>query len=192
MIVRFQQHGGLMKDLFNLTPDEITPTTVAHALALKNRFTGHTKFPYNVAQHCVEGANLAAGPFKLPFLLHELDEVFLQDIHGPLKPSVFIDTADEGDCRFRPWAELGAEHATVILKALGLSSLEPLIASPEVKVLDWRMLATERRDLMDPTRGDLEWILPEGTEPFGVSLYPKPPLESERQFLALFEKLTQP
>lgn len=196
-IIPMQRRGGLVTDMVDLPADEITVELVAHALSHKNRFTGHALVPYNVAQHCVLGSQQIAGPFKLPFLLHELDEVFLQDIHGPLKPKVFVEIGSLTSPQLISWSALGAAHAKVILSALGLTSLAPLIESDEVKAMDWRMLRTERDQLMDqprPTEG-ADWWFPDGTEPIeGLKIFdmctdPWPAYKAEKEFLSQYERL---
>lgn len=129
---------------------------IAHSLAGEYRFTRQTKARYSVAQHCVEGSRLIGGAFALPFLLHELSEVYLPDIAGPLKPFVRIEREGDPEGRtgsaieFIEWATLEREHTHVMLEALGLSSIEPMIYCPEVKKMDLAMLAAEKRDLMGP------------------------------------------
>jgi hypothetical protein len=129
---------------------------IAHALSMKCRFTGQCSTFYSVARHCVNGAALLPPAFAGAFLLHELSEVYLPDIASPLKPLVFVasDTAAP-----MAWTDLEREHTRVVLEALGLSSIEPLIYSPEVKRMDLAMLAAEKRDLFPTEAAD--WGLPE-------------------------------
>lgn len=128
---------------------------IAHALAGKVRFTGQTARRYSVAEHCIRGSRMLAPAFAGAFLLHELSEVYLPDIASPLKPfvSVALDQNVPEGGEFRNivrWSDLEHEHTRVILKALGLSSLEPLIYSPEVKHMDLAMLAAEKAQLLGP------------------------------------------
>jgi 5'-nucleotidase len=147
-----------------LNPRAIDPAScriedIAHALACEGRFTNQTPEPYSVAQHCVIGSRLIAPQFALAFLLHELDEVYLPDLAKPLKGHVWVEREGDGHCSqcglpsLRPWVNMGAEHEIALLQVLKLESLLPLIHSPEVKAMDWAMLAWEKRDLMtDPPR----------------------------------------
>lgn len=127
---------------------------IAHALAGKVRFTGQTTLRYSVAEHCVRGSRLLPAAFAGAFLLHELSEVYLPDIAAPLKPFVSVSvagtTALASDQVLISWAELERRHTATILDALGLSSIEPLIYSPEVKRMDVAMLLAEKRDLCGP------------------------------------------
>ena len=122
---------------------------IAHALSVKVRFTGQTKSPYSVAEHCVRGSRQLSPAFAGAFLLHELSEVYLPDIAAPLKPYVKVQNPNPSRDPI-PWNTLEEQHMHVILKALGLFSIEPLIYSDEVSETDRRMLLTEKRDLCAP------------------------------------------
>ncbi len=128
---------------------------IAHSLSLCFRFNRQTQQPYSVAEHCVRGARLLPAAFAGAFLLHELSEVYLPDVPAPLKPFLFVDVVDIGNPipnggHMMRWAELERQHTTVMLARLDLSSIEPLIYSPEVRHMDLAMLAAEKRDLVGP------------------------------------------
>lgn len=174
-----QSFTGCKVEPLALTPDMVCLEDIAHALSMKTRFTGHCREFYSVAEHCVVGSQVIAPAFALPFLLHEVSEAYLPDIAGPVKPSVRL--ADG-----RTWAELEEQHARVILEALGLSSLLPLLSSPEVKKMDWQMLAAEAL-VLHSTPPD-SWKLPH--EPAKVYLPLWAPNIAKREFLDAFKKLT--
>ena len=77
-------------------PEDVCPVDIAHALAAKARFGGHTKRVYNVAAHSLRVANMAQvmaekehEDGKLAFaygLIHDGNEAYLPDIPSPLKP----------------------------------------------------------------------------------------------------------
>lgn len=178
---------------------------IAHALAGKFRYTCQTEARYSVAEHAVLGSRVLPPAFAGAFLLHELSEVYLPDIAGPVKPYDWIEI-DERDLHMfadasvvrathpsgRPmaliqWVDLERQHTRVILRALGLGSLEPLVYSPEVKCLDTAMLSAEKRDLWSGPEPE-PWGLPYEAPP-GVSVEAWDPLIAEREFLARFEAL---
>lgn len=76
---------GKMIDLENPKVEQINIRDIAHALSQVNRFTGHTRTPYSVAEHCVIGSGIIRGEFALEFLLHDASEAYLGDVSGPLK-----------------------------------------------------------------------------------------------------------
>lgn len=156
---------------------------IAHALAHKFRFSGHTEKPYSVAEHCVRGTNLLPPAFAGAFLLHELSEVYLPDIPAPVKPHLEV-LVSGGTIS---WENLEREHTHVMLQALGLASLEPLIYSPEVKRMDLAMLAAEKRDLVGPEPEP--WGLTVEPDPRCARIFPVSPDEAMTLFLRTFINL---
>lgn len=74
--------------------DDWRPRTdeIITALPNINRYNGHTRFPYSVAQHSILCTRIAASNYKLNkphqrlfFLLHDGAEAYLQDIIRPIK-----------------------------------------------------------------------------------------------------------
>lgn len=137
-----QTYSGRAFHLLDPTPEEVDLADIAHALAFKSRYSGHAKWHYSVAQHCVFGQRyMRSDKEALAFLLHELGEAWLPDIASPLKPTLRISLPLTG--RELSWGELERLHTEVALRALGCEELLPLIDSPEVRDMDRRMLMTE-------------------------------------------------
>ena len=68
-------------------PEYICLTDIAHALAMKCRYTGHSREFFSVAQHCIL-CSWAAEEFGIDprvALLHDAAEAYLPDIATPLK-----------------------------------------------------------------------------------------------------------
>ena len=139
---------------------------------------------YTVAQHCVEGASRLAWPWRLPFLLHELGEVYLPDIQTPYKHLLRF-SIDEG---FLDWAALEGIHEAIILEALGLSEIHPLLHAPQVKAMDLAMLALEKQTLMGPSPE--EWSL--GVEPARGKLKVWTQDKAEYEFISMYHRLLEP
>lgn len=59
---------------------------IAHALALINRFVGHTREPISVAQHCLWVSHLC-GTHALQGLIHDAPEAYVGDVSKWLKHS---------------------------------------------------------------------------------------------------------
>ena len=70
------------------TPNEVDINDIARSLSMMNRFCGHTKFPYSVARHSINCANIAPEGYKLEALLHDATEAYLSDIVMPAKRSL--------------------------------------------------------------------------------------------------------
>lgn len=75
-------HTGRLVDPLHLTEDDVCLEDVAHALALVNRFGGHSKRPLSVAQHSVFVSYLCT---TLQALLHDASEAYIGDVCRPLK-----------------------------------------------------------------------------------------------------------
>lgn len=122
-----------------LRPDakDVHLEDVAHALSHCNRFTGHTIFPYSVAQHSVYVAmRVAEQGYPLEIqrqaLLHDATEAYLGDVAKPLKSLL------------PSYMRLEAEVWSVICQRFQI----PFELHPAVKEADRRMLATEAEQLM--------------------------------------------
>jgi hypothetical protein len=84
-------YSGTKFDLINPSYEQILLTDVAHALSMNCRYTGHTKWFYSVAQHCILGAQKMEEDglsfrLQLLFMLHDATETWYNDISRPLKP----------------------------------------------------------------------------------------------------------
>lgn len=105
---------------------------IAHALSQVNRYTGHTRYPYSVAQHSVLASYQVPKEMALTALLHDASEAYLGDVSTHLKALLPEYKVIEQ----RTEAQLAKVFGTIF----------PLPV--EVKVADARMLMTEVRDLM--------------------------------------------
>lgn len=120
---------------------------LAHALAQINRFTGHCKRPYSVAEHSVLVAGIAASESastsaQLAALLHDAHEAYTGDMASPVKWTIGT-----------PWEVLEHSQATALHNALGVRAA---MCAHRASIKRWDLiaLATERRDLtyFDRTR----------------------------------------
>lgn len=140
---------------------------IAHSLSLINRFTGHTRRPYSVAEHSLLVCDILerelltppASPWALlAGLMHDAHECITGDAASPVK-AVLGET----------WRgfELGWERT--FARMFGLREAATTYAAV-IKRADLMALATERRDLMPP--GGPDWPILQGIEPAAlVSLH---------------------
>src|SRR5579864_6398305 len=79
-------YSGRMVDVFRITPDDIDIGDIAHALALTNRFGGHSIVAYSVAQHSLAVSHLQDTTINSIWgLLHDSAETYLTDLASPIK-----------------------------------------------------------------------------------------------------------
>lgn len=179
-------YGGTRFYPLDPREDEIHIEDIAHALALTNRFSGHTRVPYSVAEHSVRvsyAVEIHAQRCNHPDprrvakwgLIHDSPEAYLNDIPRPLKRTE----------AFYPYRNLENNLLRKIACRFGLTGDLPQI----VKDADEILLATEARDLMTP--GALDRWTPFRFEPQPMPINPMSWQEAKRQFLARFEELTQ-
>lgn len=156
-------------------PQDIALEDVAHGLARINRYNGHTRASYSVAQHSVLVSRLLPPELKLFGLFHDASEAYVQDIITPLKRL------------FRSYVEQFEEPVMeAVAKKFGFTMSEQERAV--VKRADLVMLATEVRDLVPAgyvTQGLTELPL---DEPIRACW---DPLTAEFIFLEEFERLTR-
>lgn len=159
------------------TPDMIDIEDIAHALSIINRYTGHTRFPYSVAQHSVlmtkwgvDKMDLLPGE-ALAVLMHDAQEAYIGDIASPLKHLL------------PDYKEMEQEFEKVIQTKYGLppDKYTKLIVSN----LDVRILAKERQELM-PHTGKYEWFLPDWATPLTVDIDRWSAEFAKTEFLDLF------
>lgn len=173
------------RQFFPMAPrlDDIVIEDIAHALAAANRFNGHTREPYSVAQHSVlvsieiERHVAPWDRLRAAFygLLHDASEAYLCDVPRPLKRLDAFAAYRE--------AERWLEH--VIYARFGLEGPPP----PALKLVDRLMLRTEQRDLMAGAPYDVERKSDRCLD--DVAIVPWSAPKAEREFLDRFRVITR-
>jgi len=127
-------HSGIKFHFLNPKKNEIKIEDIIWALSRMPRFNGHTQgeIPYTVLQHLCHCHDAAPEGHKREALCHDFSEAYICDLANPVKAIMpqyrdlerRIEIAIANKFKFNyPW-------------------------SPEVKVVDMTLLATEMRDLM--------------------------------------------
>jgi hypothetical protein len=172
-------YTGKLFDFWEPTPDMVCIEDIAHALALTNRYNGHTYQPYSVAEHCERMSYLPGNP--LVNLLHEGAEAYVGDIISPHKKHLEWCVPDAGNVCGVSFRDQESIILDVVGEALGVSNLAYDVHLPETKRADLIMLATETRDLM-PESSIYTWWTKE-VEPLEEKIYPLHWALVEDQFL---------
>ena len=128
--------------------EDIYIEDIAHSLALMNRFAGHTKFPYSVAQHCYWASIIVDPGHELAALLHDASEAYANDLIRPLKEMLPEYKAIEDSIQ------------EVICEKFNVD-----VFHPAVKNADVQMLSAEARVLCN---GEVWW--PDADRPVPVEL----------------------
>ena len=138
-----QTYTGI--EFYPLDPraDMITPHDVAHALALKCRYTGHCDFFFSVAQHSVLLSDYTR---KLGLdmnhqrwaLLHDASEAYLPDVAGPIKSHI------------QGFTEIEDRLLRAVAERFDLPWPKPAILTRLDRLMYWR----ERMVLLK----DVDWI----------------------------------
>mgnify|MGYP001614787186 CR=1 FL=1 len=154
-----QTYTGKSFDLSNPLPSMVCIEDIAHALATLNRYTGHARWPYSIAQHSIMVAEIVAATapeLGLPALLHDSPEAYTNDWSSPLK-RMMRDADERDDPRESPGqiplqVERSIEHAIRLKFRLFYNYPADALASARrlIKHADLIALATEKRDLFGP------------------------------------------
>lgn len=176
-----QTFTGVRFDLGNPRPEDVQIEDVAHALSLLPRFTGHTTYPYSVAQHSVLVAKNVPRPDAKWGLLHDAAEAYLNDLGRPVK--LLMRDLDGGNV-LSAYDQLEQWVMEAVCQRFDL----PVKAPPSVKQADNILLATERRDLMgDPQ--DWHHVPANGYRCLEERIVPWPHGKAEEVFLKIFAEV---
>lgn len=163
-----QTYTGKLVDLADFTEEDVRLPDISHALSLLNRFTGHSKSPYSVAQHSVLVSRLVPERYAMWGLLHDASETYLGDVATPLK-AILAD-----------YRELEGHVQRVIARKFGLVWPMP----PEVKDADLQALLAEKRDLLT---ADHDWGI--GATPTKIPVQPCGWQEAKKLFEWRFKEI---
>lgn len=148
-------YSGKVFDLLDPKPEMICLDDIFQSLACLNRFTGHTRRPYSVLEHCVRGAGaMPTWEVAFDFLLHDAAEAYTGDMSSPLKA-------------------LCPEYKVIQNRIDAVIQAKYCVKHPPcVKVMDLIMLATEKRDLMLDGGRQCSWVCLDGIDPLLGSIGP--------------------
>lgn len=170
-----QTYSGGRFWLADPRPCEVKAIDIAHALALVNRFVGHTIQPYSVAQHSVLVSRLVEPEYALQGLLHDAHEAYIGDWSRPLKKSLLLSVAVYLN------EIVSAIDAAIFSKFKVARSAK---SDEAVSDADSIALYAEAKCLMNQC--EVEWVEPLALRP---SVVPVDWREAERMFLERLKEL---
>lgn len=155
----------------DLKEEDIQLLTIAHSLSLQNRYLGHTKFPYSVAQHSIYMSHVVPAEYAFEALMHDAAEAYCGDLIRPIKYSPelvsFREIEDRIDYIIRNKFRLPPKMSAVIKDA------------------DTRMAFTEKRDILVPS--DADWGVP--SIPYEEPIREKNWMDVKAEFIERFAEL---
>lgn len=170
-------------DFLNPKPEDICIEDIAHALACINRFRGHTRIPYSVAEHCVRASYVPIGN-PLDNLLHDAAEAYIGDVPTPQKQNMGWDLQSTWGY-IKKYQHVEASIIVTIYNGLGLDCTTPRDTHQADKI----MLATEIRDIM-PAGHDYTFLDP-NIKPLPYKIEPWSWKYAETEYLRRYKELTQ-
>ena len=177
-------YPGRLVDIFTMGPENVDIETIAHSLALQNRWRGMTREPFSVAQHSVLVSQYCSPEHALWGLLHDAAEAYVGDQPGPVKGFMRFEFAGQ----YCDFSRLEGAILNRIAVHRGLANKYGEAPTPdEVATVDARMLATEARDLL--IEGEWDWRSLEAV-PFETEIVPWGWQVAERRFMKRFRELT--
>lgn len=164
-------HSGRRVNPLNVQIDDVDITDIAHALALTNRFGGHTVCPITVAQHSVLVSRMVPKEHAMQGLLHDASEAYLGDVTKWLKGTPAFE-------QYRISERLAEQSIYVRFGCC-------IYMHPAVEVADWRMVVFEA----SVGYGDKSWLGEPEPHPVLAEWSPWPWARARREFLDRFAQL---
>jgi len=161
------------KRFYPLSPrrGDVDIKDIAHALAHKCRYGGHSLWFYSVAEHCVALAVAVPREHAMAALLHDAAEAYLPDVFAPIKGHL------------NGFSDIEQRVHDVIMQALWQP---PGDLPPVVKEYDKRILHDEKERLFPYS--EKAWDIP--GKPLGIHLPLWSPEEAEHEFLRMHFRLS--
>ena len=175
MNASIQLANGKFYDFLDPDPSVLDLWVIASALSKIGRFTGHTRFdqPYTVAQHSVLVSYLVPQEHAMMGLMHDAAEALVGDVVSPLKQLL------------PAYKEIEHKADRAVREAFRLPEVYP----STVKAADLIALATEKRDLMHPTKHNGEWAFLARIKPDPRKIVVWTPAFARRAFMMRFMQL---
>ena len=183
-----QTYTGRAFDLRTPRAEDVCLDDIAHALARINRYNGHTRIAYSVAEHSLLVTSSLMADYSdhalaLAGLLHDAAEAYVGDLIFPLYQA--LSPAAAAEIR----TIMGGVEA-VILEALRIPLAVDLHA-PLVREYDRRILLNERAALLTEPP-PLRWLV-DGLRPLNIDTHEWgwEPERAEKMWISMYKLLMQ-
>lgn len=144
--------SGKIINLFNVNPDDVLLSDIAHGLAYNCRWNGHTSTYYSVAEHCLRCVDRAPDELKLVALFHDCEEAYWGDMIRPLKNILKVVAPQV--------LESMKQTRWIILKKFGVEWDERISEFDHLE-LQWdfqNLILNKSHVSMPPSRAKHEWL----------------------------------
>jgi hypothetical protein len=167
-----QTYNGIQFWPADPSVEDVDIEDIIHSLANQCRYTGHTNQFYSVAQHCVICSENIIPKHAKWALMHDASEAYISDLASPIK-------------KFFPnYMDMEEKIQMAIAKKFGLELPMP----KQITEMDYRVLATEKRDLLGEPPAS--WgRLP---NPLDETLVAMTPTQAKAAFTKRFKELFGP
>ncbi len=177
-----QTYSGKAFDVSSPTQDMICIEDIAHALSQVNRFTGHTKRPYSVAEHSVRVSRLLVPQLALEGLLHDASEAYLADMSTPVKKTVNM----QGYLDLESTVQTVCEHK---FEVYSTPNSHAVVKYADLLMLKAEALTLLNQPLIDAWKNHISSIrIPDSFNEWPEGWTPK---RAEKMFLKTFANLTR-
>lgn len=169
--------SGIYVNFKNPKPETMRLLDIAHGLSQECRYASQCIRHYPVGQHCVLASHIVPNDFALEALFHDATEAFLKDLPTWLKLLLPEYKNIEENFEVAIRTQFGLE----------LDTKKRAERKKIIKEYDYKLLATEKRDLM-PQDGE-DWYFLRNVSPLPFKIEPWSPKKAKRKFLERFEEL---
>lgn len=169
--------SGIYVNFKNPKPETMRLLDIASALSKECRYASQCREFYSVAQHCVLASHIVPNDFAIEALFHDATEAYLKDLPTWLKLLL-------------PEYKVIEEKFEVAIRtqfSLELNTEKRVERKKIIKEYDYKLLATEKRDLM-PEDGE-EWYFLKNISPLPFKVKPWSPKKAKEKFLERYEEL---
>lgn len=174
---RLLTYSGIYVNFIKPEPNTMRIIDIAHGLGNECRYASQCRVHYPVAQHCVIASHIVPNSLAKEALFHDSTEAYLKDLPTWLK--ILLPEYKEIEEVF--------EIAIRTKFNLTLNVEERKNIKKIIKEYDYKLLATEKRDLM-PQDGE-DWHFLKGVTPLPFTIDPWTPAEAKERFLKRYEEL---